>query len=56
MTSAVVSSKAKCVDLPIIEDKVLEENPICSICMDTPEDRGILDCVREQFSSSVTAV
>jgi hypothetical protein len=56
MTSAVASSKAKSVDLPTIEEKVLEENPICSICMDTPEDRGILDCVRNQLSSFNTAL
>ena len=46
MTSAVALSKTKSVDLPTIEEKVIEENLICSICMDTPEDRGILDCVR----------
>lgn len=41
-----VASGEKVVDPPSGE-KVVEDEPVtCSICMDTPEDKGVLDCVR----------
>lgn len=53
MTTATATSKTKSVELPkIIEERGQEEYSTCSICMDTPEDRGVLDCVRQWLIKS----